>query len=111
MYELTPLDDVHLLEAVLDEVLYSLHVMVGHLLDFLHLGCILGCHVPVDVPECLKLRVVEIRELRKWNFAQCDEILDLHADAVLDERVLAEVFSKWFCLTRIASIDRRYRQK
>ena len=111
MYELTPPDDVHLLEAVLDEVLDSLYVVVGHLLDLLHLGCILRCHIPVDVPERLKLRVVEVRELRKRNLAQCDEVLDLHADAIPDECVLAEIFSKWFCLTRIASVDRRYRQK
>ena len=106
MNEFSPLHDIHLLEAVLDEVLHSLHIVVGDLLDLLYLGCILRCHVPVDVSESLELRVVEIGQLREWNLAECDEIFDLYADAVSDERIFAEVFSKWFSLTRVASVDR-----
>ena len=111
MDEFAPFEDIHLLEAVLDEILHRLYVVVCHLLDFLHLGSILRSHVPVDVSECFKFRVVEIRKLWQRNLTKCDEILDFAAAAVLDQCVFAEVLSKWFSLTRIASVDRRYRQK
>ena len=55
--------------------------------------------------------MVKVCELRKRNLAECDEVLDFYADTVLDEGVFTELFSKWFSLTRIASVDRRYRQK
>lgn len=110
MNELTPFHDVHFLETVLDEVLYSLYVVVGDLLDFLHLGRILRSHVPVDVPEGFVFRAVEIGQLRKRDFAECDEIFYLDADTVLDESVFAEIFSEGFGLTRVASVDRRYCQ-
>ena len=32
---------------------------------------------------------------------------DLYANTVLDERIFAEIFPKRFCLTRVASVDRR----
>ena len=69
MDEFAPFHDVHFLEAVLYEVLDSLHVVVGHLFDVLHLCRIFRCHVPVDVPECLELRGIEIGELRQRNAA------------------------------------------
>ena len=106
MNEFSPLHDVHLLEAVLDEVLHSLHVVVGDLLDLLHLCSILRGHVPVDVSESLEFRAVETGKLRERNLAESDEIFDLYAYAVSDERIFAEVFSKWFSLTRVASVDR-----
>ena len=55
MNEFTPLQDVHFLEAVLDEVLYGLYIVVCYLFDFLDLCSILRGHVPVDVSECLEL--------------------------------------------------------
>ena len=111
MYKLAPLQDVHLLETVLDVVLDSLDVVICHFLDFLHFGCILRSHSPVDVSERFKLGAVEICKLWKRNPAQSDEILDLYADAILDECVLAEIFSKRFCLTRVSSVNRRDCQK
>ena len=41
--------------AVLDEVLHGLLIVIGDFLDVLHLGCILGSHVPVYVPQGLEL--------------------------------------------------------
>ena len=111
MHELSPFHDVHLLEAVLDEVLHCLHVMVGHLLDLLDLCSILRCHVPVDVSQSLEFRRVEISKLRQRNLAEGDKVFDLYPDTVFDECIFAEIFSKWLCLTRIASVDRRYCQK
>ena len=55
MHELAPSDDVHLLETILDEIFHSLDIVIGHLLYFLHLGCIFRCHIPVDVSECFEL--------------------------------------------------------
>ena len=48
-----------------------------------------------------------VLELRERYLAQSDEIFDLDPDTILDKRVLAEIFSKWLCLTGIASINRR----
>ena len=111
MYELTPFHDLHLLETVLDIVLYSLYVMICDLLDLLHLGSILRSHCSIDVSEGFEFAAVKICELRKRNLAKSNEIFDFDTHAVLDECVLAEIFSKRFCLTGISSVDRRHCQK
>ena len=93
MNEFAPFHYVKLLEAVLDEILYGLYIMVGHLFYFLDLGGIFRSHVPVDVPQCLEEGSVEVGKLRKRNPAEGDEVLDLHTHPVSDERIFAEIFS------------------
>ena len=56
MHELTPFEDVHFLETVLDEVLDSLYIVVCNLLDLLYLGCVFWSHISIDVPQSLELR-------------------------------------------------------
>ena len=47
--------------------------MVGDALYVLYFGCVLRCQIPVDVPECPELPVVEVRQLRQRDLAQGDE--------------------------------------
>ena len=99
MNEFSPLHDVHFLETVFDEVFYCLYVVICNLFDLFDLCSILWSHVSVDVSELFESTVVKISQLWKWNLAECDEVFDFDAYAILDKCVFAEIFSKWFCLT------------
>ena len=85
---LVSVETSNLVEFLLDEVLYSLHVVVGHLLDVLHALCVLLVEVEIDAAQCFKQGVVEVLELRQWQLAQCNEIFDFYAHSVTDECIL-----------------------
>ena len=78
----------NLVEFLLNEVLYCLHVVVGHLLDVLHALCVLLVEVEIDAAQCFKQGMVEVLELRQWQLAQCYEIFDFYAHSVANECIL-----------------------
>ena len=106
MNEFAPLQNFLLLETVLDVILDGLNIVICNLFYFLHFGCVCRSHCSVNVSESFELRSVEIGKLGLRDLTKSDDILDFHANAVLDEGILAEKFPKWLSLTRIASVDR-----
>ena len=78
-------------ELVLDEVLDGLDIVVGRLLDVLD-GLRVGRpEVHIDAAETLHLRLGEGGKLGQANGVQGDEVLYLHANAVLNEPSFGEV--------------------
>ena len=89
MYELLVFFKItDLVNLFLYIILHGLHVVVRHLFYLLHPCGSLFRELAVDVAQCVEVGVVEVCELRQWQFAQCDEILYLHTYAVSDERIL-----------------------
>ena len=81
-------------ELVLDEVLDRFHIVVGGLFDVLD-GLRVGrSEVHINAAEALHLRLGEGGKLGQANGVQGDEVLHLHANAVLDEPGFGEVGRK-----------------
>ena len=111
MNKFRPFFNAETLETFLDEIFNRLDIVIGHFFDFLHLGGILFCHIPVDAPQRVKMVLVKICKLRKGNLAQGYEILYLNPDSVANQCVFAEILSKGFSLTGVSSVNRGYCEK
>ena len=81
------LETTNLIEFFLDEVLDSLHIMVGHLLDVLHTLCFCGSEVAIDIAELVEQFMVEIFQLRQRQFTKGDEILYLDTHTIPNQRI------------------------
>ena len=81
--------------------------MVGGLLNLLDAGSILLREVAIDVTQRLKKVMIEIRQLRKGQLTQRDEILYLNTDTITNKRILGKVSCQIFCLTPVTAINRR----
>ena len=95
-------DFVHLL---LEQVLDGLHVVVGDRFDLLHAAGVVRREVAVERAQLFERRRIDLRQLGQRQFAQSDEILHLHADAVADERRLGEIVGQFFGFAAIAAVD------
>ena len=92
MYELLEGDEGRLLvKLLLDEVLHSLHVVVGHALDLLHASCISLRELLVDATQVGEQSLVNTLQLGQGKLAKHDKILDFNTYAVADERILREI--------------------
>ena len=94
-------------ELLLEEIFYSLHIVVGHLLDVLDtLGFGWG-KIAIDIAKTVENTAIDTGQLWQRKFTKCYEILDFHTNAILDEGKLGKVFAKDLRLGMITSIDRR----
>ena len=82
---------VQCVNLLLDEILHSLHVVVGNLLDILHALGILLCEVAIDVAQGLKEVVVYHLQLGQWQFTKGNEILDFYAHTIAYQCILRKV--------------------
>ena len=105
MHELSPFLYMEFLEPFLDEIFHCLDIVVGDFLDVLHPGRLLRGQASVDVPESIELAVVEVRKLRKRDFAQGDEIFYFDPYPVAYERVFAEIFPERCRLARVSPVN------
>ncbi len=80
-------ETVQRVNLLLDEVLHSFHVVVGHLLNILDTLGISLCEVAVDVTQRFKKVMVKISQLRQGQFTQRDEILNLNTHPIAYQRI------------------------
>ena len=110
MDELLEVSEAHLVELPLEEILHSLDIMVGHLLDVLDgLGVGVG-EVTVNVAQSLSLggHAGQLRTQRLEAVGEGDEILHLHADTVFYQRPFGEILGQGLAFGTIAPVDGRH---
>ena len=96
-----------LVEALLDEILHGLDIVVSDLLDVLDTLSAILVEMAIDVAQTLEKVVIKVLQLRQGQLTQSDEILHLYTNAVADQCVFREVVGQRLCLASIATIDRR----
>ena len=84
---LVSLQTADFVKLLFDEIFHSLHVVVGHRLDFLHATGISLRESDVNVAQTPEQCMVETYQLRQRQLAQSDEVLDFHAYPVTDKRI------------------------
>ena len=116
--ELLPAGYSKSLEILLDEVFNGFDIVVGDLLDVLHLPGVFRSHRLIKHTQTGEEFIAgqprafaEVRELGQRNFAQGDEIFHLHAYTVANQGELAEILSQRCGFGSIATIDRGHCQK
>ena len=108
MYELAVFLNAKFLELILDEVLHSLYIMVGNLLNILNLLCILAREVLVDGPQFCKICCRETLQLLQRKLAKGNEILNFNPYPIFYKSVLRKVLAQIFNLFAVSSIYWRY---
>ena len=89
MYEFfVVVETSNLVKFLLDKVFHCLDVVVGGLLDGLHPLSVGLTEVAIDVSKCFKQAVVESLQLWQRQFAERNEILNLHSHSILYECIL-----------------------
>ena len=89
MYELLILvKAAYLVELLLDIILHSLHVVIGHLLNVLHPLSIGRCELAIDVTKTFKEAMVEILKCRQWQLTKSDKIFYFNAYAITYQCIL-----------------------
>ena len=94
-------------ETVLDEILDSLDVVVGGLLDLLHLQGVFDGETAVYVAKVVEQRLVETFQLGQGQVAQRDEIFDFYSYAIPYEGEFRKISAKGLSLQVITSVNRR----
>ena len=94
-------------ESFFEEILHGFHVVVGPGLDFLDAGGVFGREIAVDGPKGGETGRIHFRELGKREFAQGDEILHFHEDAVAHQGIFRKECGKFSRLGGIAPVDGR----
>ena len=92
---------------LLDEILHSFYVVVGHFFDILHALGILLSEVTIDVAQGLKEVAVYCCQLRQRQFAKGNEILDFYAHTIAYQCILGKVSWQRFGFASVTAIDRR----
>mmetsp|Transcript_136912 Transcript_136912/g.193652 ORF Transcript_136912/g.193652 Transcript_136912/m.193652 type:complete len:207 (+) Transcript_136912:913-1533(+) len=108
VHPLLVLLEAQFVEALLDEVLHSLHVVVGHLLCVLDLLGILDGELRRDGPQLLSRAFWEVLAHRQLGHER-QEVFDLNMHTVSDEAELRDIFGQALCVLPIATIYGGYR--
>ena len=102
------IESANLVKFLFDEVLHSLHIVVGDLLDVFHaLGTNL-VKVAIDGAKLGEQGMVEIGKLRQRQLTQGDEILYFHTHTVAYECILRKIVGQRLGLSSVTAIDGRY---
>ena len=108
MYELLVLlKATHSIKTFLDEILYGLHVVIGHSLNILDALRIGWRKLAVDVTHGFKTVMVEILKLGKGQFAKSNKVFYLNAYTVSHQCIFRKILTQRLCLPAIATINRR----
>ena len=107
MHELTVTAQTHGIELLLEQVLDSLHIVVGDTLDLLHVLGILHVKRRVEVAQRVVCRLGDITQLRQRKPAQGDEILDLDIYAVADKCELRKIIRQHRRYLIVPAVHRR----
>ena len=94
-------------DFLLNEILDSLDVVVGHLLDVLHTLGVLDRELTIDVTQGFKQAVVEILKLGKRELAERNKVFDFYTHTITYQGVFREIVCQSIGLTTIAAINRR----
>ena len=97
------------IELLLEEILHSFHVMIGHLLYGFHSGSIGLTEVLIDSTQTREQLLRKRCQLGEGQLAQSNKILHLHSNAVTYQSILGEISSQRFSLSTITAIHGRYR--
>ena len=95
-------------EFLFNKILDSLHIMISNRLYRLHFFGIGLRKIGIYLAQRRKQIRIYPRELRKRQFAQCNEILDFDPYPIPDKCPFRKIKRQIFHLIAIAAIDRRY---
>ena len=79
------------IEFLLNEILYSLNIVVGYLFNVLHTLGIGRRKLTIDVAKKFKASMINILQLWQRQFAQGNKILDFHTYSISDKGIFREI--------------------
>ena len=108
MDELLVFGKLQRIPFLLQKIFHRLDIVVGGLLNLLHMPRILHRKVRIDAAQLREQGDIHPLQFRQRPFAQRDEILNLHQHPRTDECIFRKVFRKRPRLPVIASVYRGY---
>ena len=88
VHKLTVLVQAQSLQFLLQEILHSLHVVVGDALNLLNVESIFHRELGVKLAQLIISRLGNTCQLWQWNLAQSDKILNLDTHTVANQSIL-----------------------